>query len=104
MSQRLTVVRQTAKPGKRDEVRRIWEKYVRAYAEANDGFLGVYYCYDDGDPEVSIVVSLAADAAAQQQFGMQPWVADYQRETAPLLAAPPEVRTATPRYVKGGAV
>jgi quinol monooxygenase YgiN len=101
MSNRLTLVRQKAKPGKRDEVRRVWEKYVRAYADGNTGFQSVFYCYDDKDPDAAIVVSLAADAAAQQEFAMQPWVADYQRETAPLLAAQPEVMTATPQYVKG---
>jgi quinol monooxygenase YgiN len=101
MSRRLTLVRQKAKPGKRDEVRRVWEKYVREYANGNAGFLSVYYCYDDNDPEAAIVISLTADQSSAQEFGMQPWVADYQRETAPLLAEPPEVRTATPKYVKG---
>ena len=101
MSKKATFVRLKAKPGKRDELRRIWEKYVRAYAEGHAGFLSVYYCYDDADPEAVTVVSVAADEAAAQEFGKQPWVADYQRETAALLAGPPEAHTATPMYVKG---
>ena len=101
MSKKMTFVRLKAKPGKRDEVRRVWETYARAFAEGNPGFLSVYYCYDDADPDAVTVVSVAADAAVAQEFAKQPWVADYQRETAPLLAGPPEAHTATPVYVKG---
>ena len=45
MSKRVTVVRQKAKPGKRDELRRVWEKYARQYAEGSNGVLSAYYCY-----------------------------------------------------------
>ena len=100
MSKRLTFVRQKAKPGKRDELRRVWEKYVREYANGSNGYLSVYYGYDDNDPETAIVVSLTADQSSSQEFAMQPWVADYQRETAALLDGPAEVHTATPQYVK----
>ena len=103
MSKRVTVVRQKAKPGKRDELRRVWEKYARQYAEGSNGVLSAYYCYDDNDPETAIAISLAADEASAQAFGKQPWIADYQRETAALLAGPPEVLMATPKYVKGDA-
>jgi len=47
------------------------------------------------------VFQLAADQAAAQEFSKQPWFADYQRETAALLAGQSELRTATPRWVKG---
>ena len=50
-----------------------------------------------------IVFQLAADQATGQEFVKQPWFADYQRETAALLAGPSELRTATPQWVKGAA-
>ena len=103
MSKSATLVRHKAKPGKRDEVRRVWEKYARDYVAGSSGALSVYYCYDDNDPDTIIVFQLAADQASGQDFVKQPWFADYQRETAALLAGPSEVRTATPRYVKGAA-
>jgi quinol monooxygenase YgiN len=103
MSKSATYVRHTAKPGKRDEVRRIWEKYVRDYVAGGDGTLSYYYCYDDNDPDVVIAFQLAPDQASGQEFVKQPWFADYQRETAALLAGPSEVRTATPQWIKGAA-
>ena len=103
MSKSATLVRHKTKPGKRDEVRRVWEKYARDYVAGSSGALSVYYCYDDNDPDTIIVFQLAADQASGQDFVKQPWFADYQRETAALLAGPSEVRTATPRYVKGAA-
>jgi quinol monooxygenase YgiN len=103
MSKSATFVRHTAKPGKRDEVRRIWEKYVRDYVAGSDRTLSYYYCYDDNDPDVVIAFQLAPDQASGQEFVKHPWFADYQRETAALLAGPSEVRTATPQWVKGAA-
>lgn len=103
MSKNATFVRHTAKPGKRDEVRRVWEKYARDYVAGSEGTLSCYYCYDDSDPDTVIVFQLAADPSVGQEFVKQPWFADYQRETAALLAGPSELRTATPTYVKGGA-
>jgi quinol monooxygenase YgiN len=104
MSKSATLVRHKAKPGKRDEIRRVWEKYARDYvATDSKGALGYYYCYDDNDPDTIIVFGLAADKPSGQEFVKQPWFADYQRETAALVAGPSEVRTATPQWVKGSA-
>jgi quinol monooxygenase YgiN len=82
---------------------RIWEKYVRDYVAGSDGTLSYSYCYDDNDPDVVIAFQLAPDQASGQEFVKQPWFADYQRETAALLAGPSEIRTATPQWVKGAA-
>jgi len=101
MSRSITLVRHKAKPGRRDDVRRIWEKYASDYVAGNDGVLNCYYSYDDADPDVVIVFQLAADPAVGEEFTKQPWFADYQRETAALLAGQPEIRTATPQWVKG---
>ncbi|HET7716059.1 MAG TPA: hypothetical protein VFK86_10575 [Bauldia sp.] len=101
MSKSAILVRHRAKPGKRDEVRRVWEKYARDYIAGNSGALNCFYCYDDNDPDTVIVFQLSADPSLGRDFVKQPWFADYQRETAALLAAPPELRTATPTWVKG---
>jgi len=100
MSKNVTFVRHHAKPGKRDEVRRVWEKYVRAYVEADKGTLAYYYSYDDKDPDAIVAIQLAADQGSGAEFVKQPWFADYQRETAALVAAPSEILTATPQWVK----
>ena len=103
MTKSALFVRHVAKPGKRDEVQRIWEKYARDYIAGKDGQLSYYYCYDDNDPDTVVVFQLAADQAVGQDFIKQPWFAAYERETAALLAGPSEFRTATPQWVKGAA-
>ena len=37
MSKSATYVRHKAKPGKRDEVRRVWDRYARDFVAGNDG-------------------------------------------------------------------
>ena len=103
MSTSATFVRHKAKPGRRDDLRRVWDKYVRDYVAGNDGALSCCYCYDDNDPDTVIVFQLAADQASAQEFVKQLWFADYQRETAALLDGSSELRVATPQWVKGAA-
>ena len=101
MSKSATLVRHKAKPGRRDDLRRVWEKYARDYVAGSNVALTYYYCYDDNDPDTIIAFQVAADQASAREFVKQPWFADYQRETAALLAGPSEIRTATPQWVKG---
>lgn len=100
MTKSAVFVRHKAKPGKRDEVRGIWEKYARSYVDGSSGTLSYYYCYDDNDPD-AIIAFQVADQASGKEFVKQPWFADYQRETAGLLAGPSEMYTSTPQWVKG---
>jgi quinol monooxygenase YgiN len=101
MSNSALYIRHKAKPGKRDDVRRVWEKYARDYVASSDGQLSYCYCYDDNDPDAIVVFQLAVDQTSGQDFVKQPWFADYERETAALLAEPSEFRPATPQWVKG---
>ncbi len=103
MSRKAFYVRHQAKPGKRDEVKRIWEKYARAYVEDMQGQIYYVYGYDDTDPNAIIAYQLSDGEAGTDDFVKQPWFADYQRETAALLAAPTELRSITPQWVKGAA-
>lgn len=103
MSESALFIRHKAKPGKRDEVRRVWEKYARDYIAGSNGQLAYCYCYDDDNPDTVIVFQLAANQASGREFVKQPWFADYERETAALLAGPSEFRAATPQWVKGAA-
>ena len=42
MSKSATFVRHKAKPGKRDDLWRVWEKYVRDYVAGSNGALSCY--------------------------------------------------------------
>lgn len=100
MSTKALYIRHKAQPGKRDEVKRIWEKYVRAYVQAAGGQITYVYGYDDTDPDAIIAYQLYDGEAGTKDFVAQSWYADYDRETKALLAAPSEFRTITPQWVK----
>ncbi len=101
MSTGALYIKHKALPGKRDGLRRVWEKYARPYIEKSEGQLACFYCYDDKDPDTVVVFSVHADQDSAEDFFKQPWYADYQSETAALLAGPSEIRPATPQWVKG---
>jgi quinol monooxygenase YgiN len=103
MSKKALYIRHKVQPGKREEVRRIWEKYARAYIESAGGQLAYFYGFDDNDPEVIVAYQLYTDDTGADDFVKQPWYADYERETAALLAEPSEFRTITPQWIKGDA-
>jgi quinol monooxygenase YgiN len=93
-------IKHTAKPGKRDDVKRIWDKYVRSYVAGNDGQPAYFYCFDNGDPDTIMVFQLHASQDGGSEFTQQPWYEDYERETAELLAGPSEFRSASPQWIK----
>jgi len=103
MASNALFVRHTAKPGKRDDVMRVWEKYVRNYVANSDRQPAYYYCYDDNDPDTIVVFQLYAAPDSGIEFVKQPWYDDYERETARLLAGPSEFRTATTQWIKRAA-
>ena len=101
MSKSALFIRHNALPGKRDEVKRVWEKYAQAYVAGSRGQLAYFYCYDDSDRDAIIVFQLHADGDSAEDFVKQPWYVDYQRETEALLAGPSEFRLAAPQWSKG---
>jgi quinol monooxygenase YgiN len=102
MSKSADLVKYKAQPGKRDELKRVWEKYVRDYVVNRTASLSYYYCYDTDDPDTIIVFGVSDDPASGQEFVKQPWFRDFQQETTALLAGPVEVQRATVRWEKGG--
>ncbi|MBS3647160.1 antibiotic biosynthesis monooxygenase [Pseudaminobacter sp. 19-2017] len=103
MSKKALYIRHRAQPGKREEVKRIWEKYARAYIEGANGHVAYVYGFDDNDPDAIVAYQLYTDEAGTDDFVKQPWYPDYERETAALLAGPSEFRTITPQWTKGDA-
>jgi quinol monooxygenase YgiN len=93
-------VRHQALPGKRDEVRRIWEKFVQRRAEANPAHLAYYFCYDDGDPDVVCVFQLYTDVAAAEDFRNGACYSDCLAEVATVVAAPPLLTAASLVWAK----
>jgi quinol monooxygenase YgiN len=101
MSKAALFITHKAKPGKRDEVRRIWEKHLQQRIGANAAHEAYFYCYDDNDPDTICVFQLYTGRSAGQEFVKQPWYPAYEAEVTPLLTGTSEFRSATPFWIKG---
>ncbi|MBA3241971.1 MAG: hypothetical protein H0T60_12155 [Acidobacteria bacterium] len=68
MTKTALFIRHRAKPGRREDIRRVWEKHVKVRVEANPAHEAYFFCYDDGDPNVIRVFQLYTDPASMQDF------------------------------------
>ena len=100
MARTALFIRHRALPGKRDEVRRIWEKHLQPTIAANPSHEAYFYCYDDNDLDTISVFQQYTDRVSSQEFLTAPAYAEYLREVTPVLAGPPDVRAATPIWAK----
>jgi quinol monooxygenase YgiN len=94
MSKTALFIRHQANPGKRDSVRRIWEKYVKPRATANPAHEAYYFCYDSKDADVIVVFQLYTSAEAMQSFLKDDWYTDYLREVGEFVSQPPQIKSA----------
>jgi quinol monooxygenase YgiN len=101
MSKTALLIKHRALVGKRDEVRRLWEKHVQPRVAANPAHEFYFYCYADNEPDTIYVFQQYTDRASAEDFLKGFWYSDYLAEVTPLLAAAPEIRSATPVWVKG---
>ncbi|HEX8856538.1 MAG TPA: antibiotic biosynthesis monooxygenase [Thermoleophilaceae bacterium] len=90
-----------AKPGRRDELRKLWDAHLRPRAERNPAHELYLYCYDDAEPNTVRLIEVYADRDSLQANAGADWFADYIRESAPLLDGAPEFATAIPVWAKG---
>ena len=103
MSQTALFVRHRTQPGRRDEFVRVWEKYVKPRAEANPAHEAYFFCLSDTDPDMVSVFQLYSSPEAVREFLSGAWYAEYMREVARVVAAPPEILPAGLYWAKPGA-
>lgn len=100
MSKTALFIRHQAKPGHRDDVRRVWEKFVQPRAAANPAHEAYYFCYDCKDADVICVFQLYTSEAAIQDFLSGAWYADYLKEVGAYVALPPQLMPAALVWAK----
>ena len=88
-------IRHLTQPGKRDDVRVIWEKHMAPAVSHNPDHLRYYYCFDNQAPDVILAFQEYADATAAAAFLKTPEYLAYVQEVEPLLSGPPEVTVTT---------
>lgn len=87
-------------PGRRDEVRAVWEKWMRPAILANDAHEAYAYTFDSSDPDVIRAFQQYRDAAAAASFLETAAYRSYLLEVEPLLLGPPVVRSGEVQWSK----
>lgn len=96
------IIKHKTQPGKRDEVRQVWEKHMAPAISANAGHLSYFYCFDNADPDSIHAFQQYASAEASQDFLKTDSYVAYLKDVEPLLSGPPQVTSMTPMWSKGG--
>ncbi|MBA3832864.1 MAG: antibiotic biosynthesis monooxygenase [Chthoniobacterales bacterium] len=101
MSRIALFIRHKTMPGKRDEVREVWERHMQPLIVRNKSHEAYFYCFDDNDPDSICVYQQYADHESSQAFLKDPGYVAYLKESRLLLAGEPEITAATPVWIKG---
>ncbi len=104
MSKLAAFIKVKCQPGKRDEVRKLYEEYIKPHAMEEEAVEFVCYCYDAQDPDTVCIFELLSDSSMFKRSMEQDWFQAYQRAVQPLLAAPPEMVLTTPVFAKGASL
>ncbi|MBN1274201.1 MAG: hypothetical protein JXB26_18210 [Candidatus Aminicenantes bacterium] len=88
------------KPGKREEVKHVWEKYVKPHSEGEKALDISCYCFALEDEDTICLFELISDPSVATSTMQSDWFANYQEELKPLVASPPEIITAAPIWTK----
>ena len=94
------IIKHMTQPGKRYQVRTIWEKHMAPAVSANPGHTAYFYCFDNTDPDVISAFQVYESAAASQAFFKTESYLAYLKEVEPLLAGPPQLTSLTPVWSK----
>jgi quinol monooxygenase YgiN len=95
MSKTALFIRHQALPGKRDEIRRIWEKHVKPRVQANPAHEAYYFCYDNSDRDVISVFQLYTSEADADEFLGGAWYPKYLEEVSKVVASSPQISPAS---------
>ncbi len=100
MTQVALIIRHQTLPGKREDVRRVWETHMAPAVAGNRGHLAYFYCFDNADPDVVSAFQVYDSAESSQQFLETDAYIAYVRDVEPLLVGPPQVTSLTPMWSK----
>lgn len=93
-------VKHKTQPGKRDEVRKVWERHMLPNIASNPGHEAYFYCFDNNDSDSICAFQQYVDLKSSQDFLKTESYAAYLKEVEPLLVGPPEVTSLTPVWIK----
>lgn len=100
MTQLAVTIRHQTLPGRRDDVRQVWEAHMAPAISSNPGHLAYYYCFDNNDPDAVVAFQVYDSVESSQAFLQTDAYAAYLAEVEPLLTGPPQVTALSPVFVK----
>lgn len=89
------------RPGKRDDVKALWEERVKPHAIENNNLFFSCYSFANEDPDTIILFEVLDDAAVLTSLYQEEWFKAYLGAMTPLLAEPPQIFTGSPVWTKG---
>lgn len=101
MSKLALFIKTTCQPGKRDQLKSLWEKHLQPHSESNTGQEMYVFSYDNNDENVLYLFEIYSSQEAFGAASQQPWFGAYMQEAMPLLDGQPEVGMAEPLFTKG---
>ena len=85
----------------RDELRRLWEQYLKPHIETNNEEEICFYCYGaDGENTICMFEFFSKPYDLQEAF-QSDWFKAYMEAASSILAGPPEITTTVPIWAKG---
>jgi quinol monooxygenase YgiN len=94
------IIKHKTQPGKREEVRKIWEKHMAPAIASNPEHTAYFYCFDNDDRDSISAFQQYSSVGASQDFLKTSTYAAYLKEVEPLLVGPPQVTALTPMWSK----
>lgn len=68
MNKAAIFIRHKTLPGKREEVRKVWERYMQPLIAQNKGHEAYFYCYDDTTLTRSVFISSILAVRRRKHF------------------------------------
>ena len=88
------------KPGKRDELRALWEKALKPRAQENNSQTHYVYAYDAQDKDIIRILEVYDNKDALHANAGADWFASYMQDAMPLLDGEPEFHMCDPKWIK----
>ena len=100
MEQVAIFIKVKAKPGQREEIRRLWESHLKDRVTASQSQQVYFFCFDKEDENTLCLFEYYNDSSVMEQNAKSVWFAKYMEQVGPLLDGWPEVTTLEPIWAK----
>ena len=101
MGELAMIISTTTQPGRRADVRALYQHLMAPRAVENAAQRVVVWCDDQQDEDRFHLFEIYSDPAAMGANASAPWFAEYMTKAGPLLAGEPTVVMATTGWSKG---